>query len=248
MNNNWYTIRAIVEQCMIDLGDNTSLSRKAQYMSWAIMGYRQLQLKAYKQVKSENLPVSEINTVTLPSDYVGYVKVGVQIGDKIVQFSNNNNIATVFSLDADGNEVANGYVAEDFVLNGINTNNYLATQFWTNTFGMLPIRDFFKIDLPNNRIVLSAPSQFKTIYLEYITDGLDCIDETIVHPMAYEVIRCYVHLQRFNFARSGSNADRQYFSLKYQTAINAFREGTMDSNVQDIIDVSNRYYSLGEKK
>jgi len=248
MNNSYYTIRAIVEQCMIDLGENTSLARKAQYMSWAILGYRQLNLNVYKQVKAENLPVSELNTVTLPPDYVQYTKIGIQVGDKIVQFSNNANIATVFALDEDGNEVPNGYVAESFVLNGINTDNYLANEFWFNTFGTLAVRDFFRIDLASNRIILSAPCVFKNIYLEYITDGLECIEETIVSPLAYEVIRCYIHLQRLNFARSGGAGDRQYFSMKYQTAINAFRESNLQTNIQDIIDVSNRYYALGAKK
>jgi len=248
MNNNWYTLRAIVEQCMIDLGENTSLSRKIQFMSWAIIAYRQLQLKAFKQLKAENLPVSDINTVDLPSDYVQYTKVGVQVGDKIVQFSSNNNIATIFELDDNGNEMANRFVAESFLLNGTNTNNYLADRFWISNFGSLPVRDFFRIDLASNRIILSAPIPSKTIYLEYITDGLECVEETIVHPMAYEVIRCYIHLQRANFSRSGNGSDRQYLSLKYQSAIDAFRVGTLDSNIQDIIDISNRYYALGAKK
>jgi len=248
-SNNWYTLRAIVEQCMIDLGVDMSAPNKARYMSWAIMGYRQLQLNVYKQIKTGIFPLSEINTVDLPSDYVQYSRIGLQVGSKILEFSSNNNIALEFTLDEDGNETPNPFVSMGYRPNGINTNNYInMNNYWGAGFNNIPVRDYFRIDLNRGRIIFSTHIELSQIYMEYIADGLDCIEETLVNPMAYEVIRCYVHLQRVKFSRSGTLAERQMWTEAHKTAISAFQLAKMDLNIQGIRDVSNEFYSLGAKR
>ena len=161
----------------------------------AVRTFRDLQLDATRSVKSLRLPVNTLRyTVSLPSDFLTYTKIGVLVGGEVISIKVNNSlsIAEDVLLDGGGGEVldsdghpltieipideltgANNYFNDEIANSGYFFNNYQYGQFKGKLYGLGGGNNVWgecRFDHENNIIQLEAGFRYEEIILEYISD------------------------------------------------------------------------------
>ncbi|OYY99572.1 MAG: hypothetical protein B7Y37_13860 [Sphingobacteriia bacterium 28-36-52] len=188
------------------------------YKIWqlAFRGLETLGLDFFYTVKSVKLPVNPNKTVSLPSDYVKYTKIGVLNGKgEIVGLTYNNKLTTFADLLPDRQEKT-----EDNSLFG--WYNYQAPIFYNYWDGIgyaavygLPSGGQrvgeFKIDNENNLVVLNEHYGYDYLMVEYISSPQEGGDYKI--PVQFrEALIAYLGWQDIALlpnTRRGSYGDKE---------------------------------------
>ncbi len=185
-----------------------------KFLSWAFWAMRELNLDVYQSTKAIELPISDLLTVTLPSDYQDYVVIGVRKGQYFKELSEAPNLAMTERTPENIN------FSETFppgwLPNGVATNAY---GFFFNNFGGwalpqvgggLPSKGFFRILEKGgcSEIYLDRGVPGDTIYLEYITSGFsDCSDETIVNEYFSDYVLKFLNHQYEKFKKGPDKSE-----------------------------------------
>lgn len=171
----WIEIDSVVNQYI----DESEQSSHKFYKLWQIAyrGLSQLGIDFFSQIKSVKLPVQPNFTVTLPSDYLNYTKVGILNNrGEVIPLTYNNKLTTYAQFSADrvsktqDNTVWNWYSWDTPVWF-----NYWNGQFYTQLFGIpsgAPFVGSFKIDNNTGIILLNENYSFDYIILEYVASPL----------------------------------------------------------------------------
>lgn len=145
------------------------------YKVWhlAFRGFEQLGLDFFYKIQSVKLPINENFTVTLPSDYLNWTKVGIlNHRGEIIPLYYNDNFTTYADLLPD--RVAKTESSETGLDNwgsGMWANYWTGTGY-TNIYGVPSGEPFvgqFKIDTENGVILLNERFQYDYLMLEYVS-------------------------------------------------------------------------------
>ncbi len=261
--NNYYTVDSVVKNALTDIGETTTHLYQL-FLKFALDGLREQQIEFSREIKTVKLRMNDYQSVDLPEDYVDYIKIGIQVGERIFTMGVQNDIALHNDVDSCGNPIKNLPQAPfDTAPNGINFDNY--GGYWFNNFtdtniggqgntgrlfafgGGIPSRGLYRIDRERRQIRFDDSVHRADIYMEYISDGFNPTDATLVNPLCYEYLRCYIHNRRVEGNDNASQA------LKYEKGQNlwyakkaaAGRLGEL--TVQDIINSSRKGYRLTNK-
>lgn len=180
--------------------------------NFALRGVREMGFDMLKRVRSLKLDVEANNTVTLPDDFVDYVKVGTVGSDGLVYvFGENTNInySQKYSVDSAGNPIDSDndgvYDREDAKGSISSLPGYKGTDSYIfrnylheSTEGRLygagggQYGGEFRINYDQNRIELGTTGGIDTIVIEYIADEARSTNPT-VHIYAESALRAYVY-------------------------------------------------------
>lgn len=125
-------------------------------------------------------PISSINTVDLPSDFIDYVMIGRVVNGRVVSLSKNKNLAIPVSEEC-----------------SLSTNPYSGaiTEYPKyHHFGLgggYNIAEY-EIDKRDRRILISGNVPNSEIYMEYISTGVSVNEETSIPRQAVPAIKAYV--------------------------------------------------------
>ena len=70
------TLDEVIQGLLVDEG-KSSEHEYLRYFNIGLRGLKELNFDTVRQIKSVELQLDSKNTVTLPSDYVSYIKIGV---------------------------------------------------------------------------------------------------------------------------------------------------------------------------
>lgn len=76
MTAQFVTLDEVIQGLLVDEG-KSSEHEYLRYFNIGLRGLKELNFDTVRQVKSVELQLDSKNTVTLPSDYVSYIKIGV---------------------------------------------------------------------------------------------------------------------------------------------------------------------------
>lgn len=219
---NYVTLRQVIDDFVItmDVDDHISNVNDAMLRNVALRGIREFGFDVSARVKSLKDTIGSNNTLTLPSDYVDIVKVGIVGGDGVVYVLNQNkNInysrkvsATQVTIDdKDGpmylsqNEVENREddktsTAGAAVLSGDDPfESYVFRNYiYENTLGGLygigggHGMGEYRINLDQNRLELDTSSDISEVVIEYIADEARS-SNPLIHVYAEEALRAYMY-------------------------------------------------------
>jgi len=171
-----------------------------RYLAAAKFYVVQLKIKKAQEVKTVLLDVSDVNTCSLPIDFVSWVKIGEQWGQYVRTLSVNRSLNKL-DRDADFPFLDGGSPGQ--LPNGVSFDQYGGYAF-TNyngvaLFGLgggLPSQGHFTIkECPGGVSELLLDANVCTsgqIYLEYIGIGINPCGETILHPTLWDCVRRYL--------------------------------------------------------
>lgn len=187
--NRYFKCASLVDQFCISL-DLPTDKYFNKFLSWLLFELTQLKMDAANDVITVKLPISETNTVTLPGDYVDWVKIAIPYGQYVKTLAVNEDLSTEertlgnpeFSKDYPPGWLPNGTDISSY--GGFELSNYGGRALFS-VGGGLPSRGHFKIvGRPGNNfeLLLDAGIPAEEIYIEYIGIGLNPCGETILSP------------------------------------------------------------------
>ena len=165
-----------LDECVTSYMDESEQPNHKYFKLWHL-GFRamtELGLDFFYRVKSLKLPVNANLTVTLPEDYLQYLKVGVlnQQGE-IIPMGFNSNLTTAFDLSSTRlAQTQDDTIPTNWTEQGVWWYNYWNGQAFGNMYGLpsgTPFVGSFKIDQANGVIVLDENFIYEYVMLEYIS-------------------------------------------------------------------------------
>lgn len=254
--NRYFKVASIVDQVCIDLELPTDKYFN-KLLSWALFGLVDLKMDAANDVITVKLPISEVNTVTLPENYVDWVKIGIPWGQYVKTMAVNDDLSTQDRTL--GNPEFSKDVTPGWLPNGTDVTNYGGYYFSNyggrslfSIGGGLPQQGQFKIvGRPGNNyeLLLDAGIPSEEIYIEYIGLGINPCGETVISPYLGEWMRSLLHhnIEKFKPAshRSEAAINRTGRELWHQEQ--KVRGRTNKITPKDILTISRKSYRLTNK-
>lgn len=241
-SNNYATLDMVVRSAMATLGMD-SMHNYKQFLHFAIEGYQDFHFDQASEIKHTELDVTNWKSVKLPTDFVDVVRLGVRRGDHVIPFDKNSDISLYFDKDECGNPMAHSdYVCSKSIPSadiGVNFGYPSSTDHYfhnlINESGEHEGRMYgrgggaykngsWKINRERGEIQLSSSVSESKIYLEYLANGFDPNEETMVNQYAKKLIKLYIiwqyheynHEPRIN--RSASRHEDLYYAERNKVA------------------------------
>lgn len=243
------TLDSIVKSALMDIGE--SMHRYEQFKHWAIEAYRDFHFDLSQEVKTAYLPLTAWKAVELPVDYVDFVMIGVNINGDIRVFTNDDRIAlpdeAIIDGDPDDAEEEGDLpltTTQRMYFYNITSRGEDAGQL----YGLLAKNNgvgYYKFNKERREIQFSPHiNGDTTVYLEYISDGIDPCEKTVVNVYAAKLIKLYIHWQRHFFAKSSTRSDKDLAEKTYYNEFNRVRSRMEPITIADVLEVARDGYKL----
>lgn len=192
----YYKLAAVVDNWLLE--NDLSSGWFAKGLVWAIRGLREVRLDTWQDVVTELLPVTETNTVLLPSGFVDWVKIGCQYGQYVKTLSVNAELNMMERTESD--QIVAG-LPEQHLPNGTRVENYTGYSFSNYNGGSIYglgggfiTKGHFKVHDNGQckKLLMDYDYPLQEVYVEYITDGFNPCAETIIHPYLYDYLVKYM--------------------------------------------------------
>jgi hypothetical protein len=149
---------------------------------------------AVNNIRVEYLPVSGMNTVDLPDDYVNYRKIGIDVGGQIWTLTVNEDMSLPRGEKC-GEDIRAVIDSNNPAMFGINYGYYFPDHYRNGRFvgGAYGIgggfnRAYYRIDMERRQIVLMGSVPKGEIVLEYISTGVSVNRQTVIPRQYLEVL------------------------------------------------------------
>ena len=243
------TLDSIVRSALMDLGENES--RYEVFRHWAIEGFRDWHFDIASEIKTVKLTLTDWKAVEIPIDYVDWVKIGVLNSDgRIMLFTHDDRI-DIHHEDEDG--YPEDVTSTETLPEPTVDSNVDELALWNygdsgQLFGLVAKSNsvgYYKFN-PQRREIQFAPSikSDTEIYLEYISDGIDPCEKTVVNVYAAKLIRLYIHWQRVKYAKSSNAGQIEMARRDYYTEHRVVQHRLSPVTVEDVIEASRNGYRL----
>ena len=244
----WVGLSEIIYQYI----DQARMSNADYRRLWAIgvRGVEEMGMDVYATPKTAKLVVNANKTVTLPSDYIAFSKVGVFNADgEVATLRRNINLSSYKILQADrltsntDNTTGNTYRLQDLAYV-----NYFDGARYVNIFGagsVLNSAGEFDISEEDGLIYLDNGFTFDYVVLEYLSSPADDVDYKIPIQIR-EAILAFVawkDIEHLPLGRKASLGDKQ---LRRKEYYNQKRNSNLRENPVTLWD-ANEIIRLGTK-
>ena len=226
----WYTLDMIVRSLL--LKQQKPFHWYIQYLVFACSGLQRLNNTTLRTVNTIKLTVNDYKAVTLPADYVDYIKVGFAIGERVRPLIYDENLNRLNNFAGDGTTKIPYEVA-------VETGDNLLTTLTNGDayFNHDVSRDeyFFTVLRERGEIQLSAAFPCEEIILQYISDGLTADAATKVDPLAQACLEKWILWQNLVHNRNASNAERHEAERLFIEEWRLLRAAKSDLTKENII-------------
>lgn len=247
---------SVIRNLLIKQGETTD-HKKMLYLAYAKSFLDTLTIlkpRIVKQVKTVRLPVSPERTVDYPEDYLDFVKIGVQCGNKVLNFVFNASLA---QLPPDCDTPCLDMAAYGYNFAGLNVGLFGtgALAYSYPYYGLIgydtPIYGYgnggfqgnFTKDDTCRHFSFDSHCNIKNIYLEYVSTTMDpdrdlILDLRVVQPLEYYV------LWQANLARQNMGMAREYERL-YEQQFYLMHSTSDDFGLGEMQVILNDWYTMG---
>lgn len=266
MARHFISVKEVVNDFMFTLSEDDYVSNAADYHvhQLALRGIREMGFDVMKRVKSIALEVTDLNTVDLPDDFVGLLRVGVEGTDGIVySFKENKNISTAlkYSKDADGNLLDSDgdciYDREESTFtHSINTVDDLTDESRQSLFegstgriyGAGAGRGFgqYRLNYEQNRIELGSGIDYSEVVVEYIADEARSKNPS-VHVYAEEALRNYIYLKLIQRKANVPAFEKQLASKNYYNELRIAKARMNSFSKEEALNVIRKNFKQSPK-
>lgn len=248
--NDWYKVSALVDD-WVDDHDLHNFWHKA--LKWAIRGLEEVRLNYAGDVKTCLLTVSDRKTVTLPDDFVDWVKVGAAVGQYCITLGVNDDLRlTTRTADA---QTVN--LLSQNPPNGIEFSNYDGFYFFNydgaQIFGIgagISSKGFFRVydNGTCKELLLDYDFGCSQVYIEYITNGFDPCGESVISPYLKQYLFAYLDeiYERRNNPKA-TNYTKEAAEQRLGNAIVILRANRSNLTPQVMLNLGRKGFKLTSK-
>jgi hypothetical protein len=247
------TLDSIIRSALMDLG--VGLERYEQFKHWAIEGLRDFHFDMAQEIKTVQLPLTAWKAIELPTDFVDWAMIGVVVNNQVQCFTNDERIS-LFREDSDEDGEIDALVAPVtqpvgdsptdrlWFWNSYNANGEYAGQL----FG-LTVKDngvgYYRMNKERGEIQFSPHVDGNTkIYMEYISDGYNPSEKTVVNIYAAKLIKLYIHWQRTKFSTSATVMAKREAKDDYWNEYSKVQNRLNPITVADVLECARDAYRL----
>lgn len=242
------TIDSIIREQIGDEGKNY-LHDYVRYLSYALSELRNEMQDVVRDIKTIRADITRRKTLEFPNDYIGYSKVGVQVGDRVIAFVRDGSIAfkqATFDGSKPFARVFNSRPSSvvEF-LNYTDSTGNLGSLYGYG-YGYNGV-GYFDINDRQRELQFSSEVPTNCVYLEYITTGFNPNTETLVSAAQADLVKSGIEKRecKRKFGRNSGEylqAKRDYAEVYYQL------QGRLsDISYEGIIDATTRAYTQSPK-
>lgn len=213
-----------------------------QFLHYGVQSLRELNFDVLQNVKSVRLPVNSYGAITMPCDFVDYIRIGNELGQYVLPWAEREGMNRLNKFDNNGNKISYGDIE---ATGGLLPNNW--EGFWyTNyinekgehlgrIFNNKPsFRNSFEVLRERGEIQLDSSFTGAEIVLDYITDGLSTSASNAVHPYAAATIEAYIFWKMKEHSRQYGPGERQMAQQEYYNQLRTLKGRMNHMDTQDI--------------
>jgi hypothetical protein len=214
-----------------------------QFLYFATRALEELHFDSLQNVKTVKLTADDNFSITVPCDCMDIVKFGVPNGQFVRQLYQREGINILPNYDENDNVTKYPEGGFDLhVLDNMLFRNYLVYPFDTRGLRFYGISSnddtqSFKFIPEQGRIQLNQQLGTKEGILQYITDGSDADNATMVDPRAKAVIESYVLWQMKESSRAYGEGERERAKQLFQADHARFRARKNKLGKEEIIAI-----------
>jgi hypothetical protein len=195
------------------------------YMQLAIEGFTELSLWHLSNIEVVYLRMNLAKVVSLPADYVDYLKIGIPINGKLRVLTKHDNILLPRTFE-DGESVGNTDSDNTTDPNSVVffSDHFRNGSFVGGLFGLPGGIDdaYYRIDKERRTITFSGIVDRSEIVLEYVSSGINVAGSTVIPREAAESLRTWIIWQTKENNPRLSLSDKMRAEQNHDKAIAAF--------------------------
>ena len=236
-----YTLDKIVRSALTDKA--YPMHWYLQFLHYGVDALRMLNFDVLQNVKSVRLPVNSYKAVTLPCDFVDYIRVGNEVGQYIYPHGEKrDSFNRLNKFDSNGNKIAYGDIE---AANGILPNDW--EGFWYTNYlndkgehlgrifnNFSGTRDSFVILRERGEMQLDTSYIGTEIVLDYVTDGLTTSASNAIHPYAIDCIKAYIFYKMKEHSRAYNMGERQMAREEFYNQLRILKARMNSIDINDI--------------
>lgn len=205
--------------------------------------YEELHFDSLHNIKTVKLPViPDYNGVDLPCDVMDIVQVGVENGQFVRPLNSRDGINSLNNFNTDGSKTMYGNTSIDFgITNSIYFKGYQPffpnEQFRGRFYGMGDNNNHnsFKFIPERNQLQLYEGLTVDHVILEYISDGSEIDNATMITPYAKGAIEAYILWKMKEASRAYGEGERERAKQQWIQQHLLFRARKFGLTKEDII-------------
>ena len=233
-----YYIDEVIRSALLTCGK--TMHYYMEFLHYGLKGLKEINFDAPVRVKSIRLTVDDYNEITIPDDYVDYIKVGWEKGQYTVPLIEKTSYNRLMNLDSSGNQIA--YLPVELDSDQMYADSYYYSSHGNDKgehvgkhFGHRASYNGSFMVIPERKKIMVDPSvKTKTIVLDYLTTGLgfETNSRTTLPAYAAEPVERYIlwrHMENSQVVPMNQkqlakeewiHAFKRYRSREYQLSIN----------------------------
>jgi hypothetical protein len=255
-NERFYTLSAVAWSCCRDL--KAGEERFEEMLHHCFEGWRELTFDIAHSVKSVEIEMKPWKQIDWPCDMVDWTKVGFKCGDFLKILVNDTHIPKTHDKIncvpqenlpcPDINSTGITDMAYPFYGGIMADEGNITPQFygWAVPHNFL---GYFDVDITNRVINFKETASNHTkVYLEYITDGINPDEETVIHPYIYRLLKLFVHWNRKLNDDRYTEGERREAERRYNNQFDVVLIRQLDLSIEDIKDALRHGYKQTPKQ
>lgn len=180
------------------------MSHYSRFVEFAKLGFFDLQLYAMDRVKTAYLTPNSVGIVNLPSDYVDYVSIGINVQGEMWTLGLNQNLIGEGDPDINCGALVKETGQNCYVAPGLQYNfsdHFRGAQYIGGVYGLGGglNGDYYKVDKRNRRIILRNNNLGNNkLVVEYISTGVEFCGDTLIPRESLLAIRAFILWQNIS--------------------------------------------------
>jgi hypothetical protein len=179
--------------------------------------------------------------ISYPSDMVGWLRIGVQDGDRIVALVNDTSILRSAKNPEDDQPYIPDELIERLRTHDVQPTDYMVYVHGHNTVG------YFRDNTEKRRFEFSADVWADQIYIQYIGSCHAPNTETEVPTVAVDFIVSYIHYRNARFRLGASDKETEYTRREMQREASELRALISDLSYEGVVQAMQRAMTMATK-
>lgn len=247
------TIDSIVSSALID--SNLTLHSYVQFLKWGLDCVNELNYDSLPSPKSTELTVNAFDEVTLPTDYIDWMKVGVKSGVLVLPLLPEQLYNRMAATNSGGDQVAYADIAVDE--DDVSLNGYWGANF-TSSYGEHlgrrygagggKVSGFFKA-IPERNVIQLEPgylTEGDIVYLEYLAHDTANAG-SLISKYAESTIHSYITWKFKQWSREYNLGEVDRAKFEFDNNHRKFRARNASLSVQDIRNIARKHFKMSPK-
>jgi hypothetical protein len=236
-----YFIDEIVRSALLTCGK--PLHYYMEFLHYGLKGLKEINYDSPIRVRSTRATVNDFNEITLPNDYVDFIKVGYENGQHVVPLVRKDSFNRMMRLDSDGNQIAYAPVE-------IDTDQMYADSYYYSShgndkgehigkhFGHRASYNGAFMVIPERNVIMVDPSvKVKTIVIDYISTGigLENNGRTTLPAYAAEAVERYILWRYMEHSQIVPMNQKQLAKEEWIHSFKRYRSREYQLSINDVL-------------